>query len=144
MKTFEKQFEVKWADIDANRHLRHSAYYDYGAHMRVKIMEEIGLSTQKMTVLNLGPILFREEAKFLREVGMQDVITLNCKLMRAREDGSRWSFVHEVHKQDGVKSAVITVDGAWIDTIKRKLTAPPQEVVDAFLKVERTEDFVWV
>ena len=144
MKTFEKQFEVKWSDVDANRHLRHSAYYDYGAHMRVKILDEIGMSTQKMMELNMGPILFREEAVFLREVGMQDTITLNCKLIKAREDGSRWSFVHEVYRQDGVKSAVITVDGAWMDIIKRKLTTPPEEVVDAFLKIERTDDFSWV
>lgn len=144
MKVFEKQFEIKWADIDANRHLRHSVYYDYGAHMRVKILEEIGLTMHKMDELNMGPILFREEAKFLKEVGMHDTITLDCKMVKAREDGSRWSFVHEMYKQDGTKSAVISVDGAWMDVIKRKLMVPPKEIMDAFLLISRTEDFEWV
>jgi len=144
MKVLEKQFEIKWADIDANRHLRHSVYYDYGAHMRVKILEEIGLTMHKMAELNMGPILFREEAKFLREVGMQDTITLNCKLIKARIDGSRWSFIHEVYRADGVKSAVLTVDGAWMDIVKRKLMTPPKEIVDAFLLISRSEDFEWV
>jgi len=141
---FKKQFEIKWADLDPNRHLRHSAYYDYGAHMRVKILEEIGLSMYKMVELKMGPILFREEAKFIREVGMQDTITLTCKLVRAREDGSRWSFIHEVYKQDGTKSAIITVDGAWMDIEKRKLMIPPTEISEAFLSIGRTEDFEWV
>lgn len=34
-----KEFEVKWADLDPNRHMRHSAYNDYAAHMRVKFLE---------------------------------------------------------------------------------------------------------
>ena len=144
MKEIEKQFEIRWADLDANRHLRHSAYYDYGAQMRFKILEEIGLTMQKMAQLNIGPILFREEAVFLREVGMQDKITLNCKLIKAREDGSRWSFVHEVYKEDGVKSAVITTDGAWLDILKRKLTIPPKEIVSIFLSINKTNDFEWV
>lgn len=140
----EKQFEIQWSDLDANRHLRHSAYYDYGAHMRLKILEEIGLTMETMAQLNIGPILFREEAIFLKEVGMQDRITLNCKLIKAREDGSRWSFVHEVYREDGVKSAVITADGAWMDIVKRKLAIPPKEIMDTFLKIDRTNDFEWV
>jgi acyl-CoA thioester hydrolase len=144
MIALEKEFEIKWADIDANRHLRHSAYYDYGAHMRVKILEEIGLSVYKMAALKMGPILFREEAKFLREVGMQDTVTLNCKLVKARADGSRWSFIHEVYKQDGTKSAIITVDGAWMDIDKRKLMTPPADIAEAFLTIDRAEDFEWV
>lgn len=144
MKTFEKQFEIKWADLDPNRHLRHSAYYDYGAHMRVKILEDIGLTMKVMTELGMGPILFREEAKFLREVGMQDTITITCKLIKARKDGSRWSFEHEVFKENGKKSAIITVDGAWIDIHKRKLTAPPAEIAETFLSMAKSEDFEWI
>ncbi len=144
MKILEKQFEIKWADLDANRHLRHSAYYDYGAQMRVQLFAETGLTLDKMSQLNIGPILFREEAIFLREVGMQDSIKINCKLAKARKDGSRWSFVHEMYRSDGVKSAIITADGAWMDTIKRKLMTPPQEIMDVFLSMDQTEDFEWV
>jgi acyl-CoA thioester hydrolase len=112
--------------------------------MRVKILEEIGLTMKVMTDLSMGPILFREEAKFLREVGMQDTITITCRLIKARKDGSRWSFEHEIFKRDGMKSAIITVDGAWIDINKRKLTAPPIEIAETFLSMPKSEDFEWV
>jgi len=43
---------------------------------------------------------------------------------KATQDFSRLSMVHEVFKND-ILSAVITVDGAWMDTIKRKFTYSP-------------------
>ena len=144
MDKLTKEFEIKWADLDPNRHMRHSAYNDYAAHMRVKILEEAGLDMQTMEELRIGPILFREETKFLREVGMQDTITVTCQLLKAREDGSRWSFVHEVIRADGVKAAEVIVDGAWIDLDKRKLAVPSKEITEVFLAMPRAEAFEFV
>ncbi|MTI38490.1 thioesterase family protein [Fulvivirga lutimaris] len=136
-----KEFEVKWADLDPNRHMRHSAYNDYAAHMRVKILEEAGLTMAKMESLKMGPILFREETKFYREVGMEGSITITAALSKSRSDGSRWSFVHEMYRQDGIKAATIEVDGAWLDIEKRKLAIPPKEIADLFLSMPKTENF---
>ena len=57
---------------------------------------------------------------------------------------SRWTMMHEIWKNETVLAAVITVDGAWIDIVKRKLAIPPQELIDAFNKVRKAEDFEWV
>ncbi|HNP19082.1 MAG TPA: thioesterase family protein [Fulvivirga sp.] len=141
-KPLTKEFEVKWADLDPNRHMRHSAYNDYGAHMRVKILESIGLTMAKLESLKIGPILFREETKFYREVGMEGVITVTAALSKSRADASRWSFVHEMYRSDGIKAAVIEVDGAWLDINKRKLAIPPQEIIDLFLSMPKAENFI--
>lgn len=144
MTRLEKRFEIKWADLDPNRHMRHTAYNDYAVHTRVKIMEEAGITMSRMEELRIGPILFREETKFYREVGMQDTITVTCQLLKAREDGSRWSFVHEVFRADGVKAAEIIVDGAWIDLDKRKLAVPSSDITEVFLAMPRAEEFEFV
>lgn len=34
-KEFYKEFQVIWADMDPNRHMRHTAYNDYAAQLRV-------------------------------------------------------------------------------------------------------------
>ena len=38
-------------------------------------------------------------------------------------------------------AAVVTVYGAWMDVVKRKLTTPPQNIIDVFEKAPRSEDF---
>jgi len=144
MKIFEKQFEVKWSDLDPNRHMRHTAYNDYAAHMRVKILEEVGLTMSKLEELAIGPILFREETLFHREVGMKDNITITASLIKARKDGSRWSFYHEMFRADGIKAATIIVDGAWLDLKKRKLAIPPSGMAELFLNMPKAENFEWI
>jgi len=140
-KPLRKEFEVQWSDLDPNRHMRHSAYNDYAAHMRLKIFEEAGINMKLMEELNIGPILFREETTFLREIGMEGNIILTVALSKSRADASRWSFHHEIFRPDGIKAAKITVDGAWLDLDKRKLAHPPKEVIDLMMSLPKTQDF---
>lgn len=119
-----KQIEIRWSDLDPNFHLRHSAYYDFGAYCRISFMNEHGLTPQVMMHNHIGPVIFREECVFKKEIKFGDAVKINLTMEKATQDFSRWTMVHEVWKND-VLSAVITVDGAWMDTVKRKLTVPP-------------------
>ena len=141
MKVLELSFDVRWADIDANSHMRHSAFYDYAAHLRVQLLKDIGMDVVTLSRLGIGPVLFREEAVFKHEINMNDTIRVNVKLKRTREDASRWTFYHEFHKGDGKIAATVTVDGAWLDLNKRKLTALPDHFLKIFLAIPRTDDF---
>ncbi|MEL6356722.1 MAG: acyl-CoA thioesterase, partial [Bacteroidota bacterium] len=131
MKIFEKQIEVRWSDCDANRHVRHSAYYDYGAHSRIRFFTEVGFDSGKLNELNVGPILFKEECSFIRELTSDDTITVNLLKGELSEDGSRWVLHHEIYNRHGEKSAHITIKGAWMDLKLRKLTIPPAEMAKA-------------
>jgi len=75
MEKFLLPIQVRWSDIDQNRHLRHSAYYDYGATVRIACFSQHGLTNMKFEELHIGPILFREEAVFKREIKFEDRIT---------------------------------------------------------------------
>jgi acyl-CoA thioester hydrolase len=138
---FSKNFQVKWADIDANRHLRHSAYYDYGAQVRILFFDENGYSMQKFAEIHLGPILFREEAVFMKEIFMNEKITVDMRLAASRNDGTKWKFVHSIYKENGEKAAQITVEGAFMDLLKRKLTYPPEELLSLVEHLEKTENY---
>ena len=124
MTDYFKQIEIRWSDLDPNFHLRHSAYYDFGAYCRISFMNEHGLTPQVMMHNHIGPVIFREECVFKKEIKFGDAVKINLTMEKATQDFSRWTMVHEVWKND-VLSAVITVDGAWMDTVKRKLTVPP-------------------
>lgn len=138
---FKQTVQIRWADIDANRHLRHSVYYDYGASMRMNALTSAGLSMKKLEELMLGPVLFREEAIFKREIMFEDVITIDVTVVKARADFARWSLRHHFTKADGTLAAIINIDGAWIDLAKRKLAAPDEFVTHVFEQLPKAPDF---
>jgi len=143
MSNYLKQVEVRWSDMDPNFHLRHSVYYDWGAYLRLSFLSEHGLTTSVMQQLHFGPILFREECVFKREIVFGDAVSLNVAVSKSRRDMSRWSMVHEVWKNSDTLSAVITVDGAWIDTRIRKLAMPPALIQSVYEILPKTQNFEW-
>ena len=143
MSSFERQIEVRWADVDQNGHVRHSAYYDYGAHVRIAFFNAVGFPNTRMSGLKIGPILFKEECSFLREIRPDDVVTVNLLKGAVKEDGSRWTLHHEIFNQEGKKAAHITIQGAWLDLEARKLSKPPQDLADAIQQLDEGEPFVY-
>jgi len=127
--------------MDANQHLRHSAYADLAAQARVELLESIELGMSVFHKLKLGPILFREELIYLKEIRGSQRIELTTVMVKSRKDGSRWSIRHELFREDGVKSAIINVDGAWMDLVARKLTALPEEFANAFQSMPKSDDY---
>ncbi|WP_220100821.1 acyl-CoA thioesterase [Chitinophaga oryzae] len=132
---------VMWSQIDANMHMRHSAYADFAAQARLTLLDKAGMDARQFLELHIGPILFREELIYLREVNANDTLRVTCEMTKCRPDGSRWSIRHEIYRKDGTKSAIVNVDGAWIDTKQRKLVSLPEELMTKFKAIPRSEDF---
>ena len=134
--------QVLWSQIDANQHMRHSAYADFAAQARLNMLEKLGLGPNTLLNQKIGPVLFREELFYLREVSLGDHIKISCELIKSRADGSRWSIRHELYRGDGIKAAIINVDGAWIDMEKRKLCLLPEEISRLFMQSNKGIDYV--
>lgn len=109
----------------------------------MKFLNEGGLTTEKMEEFQVGPILFREEALFKREITLEDKITVDVEICSAREDYSRWSLRHNFLKADGTVAAIINMDGAFLDLTKRKLTQPPDFVKEIFRSFQKSSDFTF-
>ncbi len=144
MDKFSLPIQIRWSDIDANRHLRHSAYYDYGASMRMHILQESGLTTEHMEKFQIGPVLFREEAIFKREIILEDKISMDVEITKATHDFGRWSMRHHLYKNETTLAAIINIDAAWIDLTLRKLAKPNDFVHEIFKTFPRSSDFTWV
>jgi acyl-CoA thioester hydrolase len=144
MDDFTSSVEVRWSDLDPNFHLRHSVYYDWGAFIRMTFLTVNGLTAEVMMQHNIGPILFREECMFRKEIRFGDKVTLNIKLDKLKADYSRWTMVHEILKNNKQLAALLTVDGAWLNLEKRKLALPPVSFNKAFELIPKTANFQWI
>lgn len=144
MELYQKNPEIRWADIDANMHLRHSVYYDWGAYARMCFLSDHGLTAAVFAKEQFGPVLFREECIFRREIQFGDSVSINVKLLKCRTDLSRWTICHEIKKNEDTVCAILTVEGAWIDIRTRKLTKPADNFAQKFLEMPRDESFEWV
>ncbi len=138
---FKVNFTTKWADFDANIHMRHTAYNDYAAESRLRYFKKYDITIQDFTREKIGPILFEENTKFLKEIHLGEDISVNLKLLGLSKNGERWKIQHEVFNKDGKLSAIITVYGAWLDLVKRKLAVPPSKFQDIFKEAEKTENY---
>ena len=141
---FRQPVVLRWADIDANFHLRHSVYYDLCAMQRMDVLAEVGLTMADMQRERLGPILFREECIFRREIKLGDPVFLEVALYRLSRDRRKFGFAHRFVSADGTLLATLTVDGAWMDTAKRKLMVPPEAAVLSIDRLPHTADFSWL
>lgn len=136
--------QVRWSDVDANYHVRHSVYYDWGAMCRMDFLTKEGLSDTVFRQLEIGPILFREESKFRREIRLNDKVRIDLRLLQAKRDFSRWSIRHTIWKDENTEAAILTVDGAFLDIRTRKLTAPPSLAFAVFSAMPQSDEFQWI
>src|ERR1700761_615206 len=93
--------QALWSQMDANQHLRHSAYADLAAQARLNMLVKAGITFELLAAAKIGPVIFREELTYLREIRLGEHITVNCELNKSRADGSRWSIRHELIRADG-------------------------------------------
>lgn len=143
MENFSLPIQIRWSDIDQNRHLRHSAYYDYGATVRITLFSQCGITNAKLEELHIGPVLLREEAIFKREIKFEDKIYMDVEITKSLPDYSRWSLRHHLYKEDQTVAAILTMDVAWMDILKRKLTVPDQFIKNIFADFPKSKDFEW-
>jgi acyl-CoA thioester hydrolase len=140
MESFQQTITVRWADLDPNAHVRHSVYYDYGGQTRVAYLQKQGVGIDWLARNGIGPVLFREEAKFYRELKFGDQVVIDVKLSGVSDDHRKWSLRHRILRGDEL-CATIDMDGAWLDLETRRIAPPPMELVKKFEALERTEDF---
>ena len=138
---YSKKFEIRWSDIDANRHLANSAYINFMSHTRMAFLMENGFGQQEMAKNNLGPVVFYEHVYYFKEVFPGRPVTVTLQLKGLSEDGMYFEFVHDFYDYKGRNFASCEMMGGWIDLKERKLTGLPLELFTNLDNLEHTSDF---
>ncbi len=70
--TFSTSFAVRWSDLDANGHMANTAYMEYAIQSRFLCFQTRGFSPKILQDLMLGPVVFRDETRYLKELRFLD------------------------------------------------------------------------
>jgi acyl-CoA thioester hydrolase len=140
--TFERTFQVGWGDLDANAHMRNTAYLDLSATVRMMYFAENGFPVREFSRIRIGPVIRRDELEYFRESHLLDALRVTLALAGMSEDGSRFRLRNEFFRPDERLAARVTSSGGWLDLATRKLTAPPTGIVRAWEAMSRTDDYV--
>lgn len=138
---YTKEFDIRWSDIDANRHLANSAYINFMSHTRMGFFIQNGLSQREMLHYNIGPVVFYEHIYYFKEVFVGKPITVSLQLKGLSDDGMYFEFLHNFYDIHGKNFASCEIMGGWIDMKERKLAALPKELLDRLVGLEKTDDF---
>ena len=136
-----KEFEVRWNDLDANRHLANSSYINFMSHTRLSYMMENGFGQNSMVTNNIGPVVFYEHMFYFREVFPGKPIRVSLQLKGISKNGMYFEFQHNFYNHEGENMARCNMMGGWIDLQTRKLRDLPNKLFLALNELEKTGDF---
>lgn len=138
---YTKSFEIRWSDLDANRHLANSSYQNFMSHTRMAFLVEKGFSQQELVKHNLGPVVFYELIFYFKELKPEDQVKVSLELKGLSQDGMFFQFEHNIYNQKGQNSARCEMMGSWLDLTSRQLTSLPEHSLRPLEHLTKTEDY---
>jgi len=138
---FFKEFEVRWSDLDANRHLANSAYINFMSHTRMSYLTKLGFAHQAFESLGIGPVVFYEHIYYFKEVFPGKPIRVSLEFTGMSTDGKFMEFHHNFYDCNGKHLAHCEMMFSWIDLQTRKLVALPEEAFTIFDDQEKAKGF---
>ena len=140
MKPYKQSISLRWDDIDATRHLRHSAYLDWATHVRTQWLSAQGITMQSMAEMQIAPVLHEQNIRYLKETFLEDDLVVDLACVGLNADASQWHIRQHFWRGDTL-CAVYEVKGGWMDTKRRKATAPPAGVLEAVSALPKADDY---
>ncbi|MEN2436310.1 acyl-CoA thioesterase [Weeksellaceae bacterium A-14] len=133
MSVYYHSFEVRWSDIDANRHLANSSYVMYCAQTRMGFMSKHRMGVKELNRWGIGPVILHERYSFFREIYADQKVIVSLEIDGLAEDASIYRFIHKFYLPDGTHCATAEATGVWIDMMLRKMTTPPDDILETLL-----------
>lgn len=137
-----KDFEIRWSDVDANKHLANSAYVNFMGHTRMSFFKDVGgLSLQDFNELHLAPVVLYEHIYYFQEVYLGDPVKVSLELTGLSEEGKFFEYLHNFYDAKGNNLAHGEMLGAWIDSKTRKLAPLPEDIMSKFQHMDKAATY---
>ena len=136
-----KNFEIRWSDVDANRHLANSAYINFMSHTRVSFFEDHDFSLSNLVKYDLSPVIFYEHVYYFKEAFLGMPIRVSLEVSGLSEDGMFFKMEHNFYNAKGENLATCELLGAWINLKTRKLSGLPKDLISEMDTFPKSSDF---
>ena len=101
MSVYHYKFEVRWSDIDANKHLANSSYVQYCAQTRMAFMNTHKMGLKELSRWGIGPVILHERYSFFKEIYADQTVYVSLEIAGMSEDASIYQIVHKFYMPDG-------------------------------------------
>jgi acyl-CoA thioester hydrolase len=113
---------VRGYETDANGHLNHAVYHQYGEHGRTEALRSAGVEIAPLAAAGLGPVILETTVRFLAELRVGD----EARVVTAIRFGAGKSFHMdaEIRRGDTVCATLTGVMGLLDHATRRLVTDP--------------------
>lgn len=139
--SYNKSFDVRWSDVDANRHVTSVTYSKLCIEIRLAFLREHGFSQDKLAELYIGPAIVHEELFYLREVKPDEQIHVEMQLRGVTADKRFLKFGHGLLNGQKELAVYNICTFCWIDLKTRKLCVAPQELLSILESLPKSPDY---
>lgn len=137
---FRLSVSARWSEIDANQHVRNTAYSEWATFARSEWLASLDYDFQKLMEMDLSAVILEDSTRYVKEIFLGEEIAIVLELAGLSSDRTRFRVRHTFLRGDRL-CAVHDVLGAWVNLSSRRLAAPPSPLFDVCSKLERTLDY---
>ncbi len=138
---YYKDFEIRWSDLDANRHVANSSYVDILSETRMSYLRENGFTQKKFEEFKIGPVIFSEEFYYIKEIGPNEKIKATLELLASSANFKYTKFAHCIFNSEGQLCIYSETFFGWFGLAERKLIIPPQEISNLMLSLSKADNY---
>jgi len=131
MKNFFSEHQVRWDNLDANGHMRNSAYLDLSVQARFDFFAAGGFTPAEFARHGVGPVVLSETLTYKQECFLLETLRIEVRITQIKEDGSRFSLVTDIYKSGGELAATVSVDAAVFHLSRRRIGPAPESMLEA-------------
>ncbi|MDE2364281.1 MAG: thioesterase family protein [Hyphomicrobiales bacterium] len=138
---FEHHTDVGWFDLDANRHMKNTAYMEKAVDCRLRFFNASGVSPDVFAKWKVAFVVVRDETTYSRELFLGDKMRVQILCGGVNEKRSRFLIVNRILTPGGEQVYEIRSMVVWLNTETRKSTTPPPDLSALIENMARTEDY---
>lgn len=120
---FSTTVTVRGYECDANGHVNHAVYHQYGEHGRTEVLRAVGIEIAALTAAGIGPVILESTVRFLAELRAGDEVEVTVDVRFG--EGKTFRMDTELRRGE-VVCATITGTMGLLDHTTRRLVADPR------------------
>lgn len=141
MKQNIQSFDIRWSDLDPNRHVANSSFVDLMSEARMQFLAGFGFTQQAFSDLDFGPVVLWEEFHYLKEMMAEERIHIETELLANSPDYKFMRFAHCAYNSEGKMAVYSEITFSWMDLQARKLMPPPEPLQTIFSNMPKASAY---